>query len=59
MILYYKADVAASKGSIASLEAAAGFLDQAASLGPDEIESELIEKKKQAIQDLIKNLKAN
>ncbi|UCD32087.1 MAG: hypothetical protein JSV38_15220, partial [Desulfobacterales bacterium] len=59
VILYYKADVAASKGSIASLEAAVGFLDQATALGPDEIESELIEKKKQAIQDLIKNLKAN
>ena len=59
VILYYKADVAASTGSIASLEAAIDFLDQAAALGPDDIESELIEKKKQAIQDLIKNLKAN
>lgn len=59
VILYYKADVAASKGSVASLEAAVDFLDQAASLGPDDIEAELIGKKKQAIQDLIKELKAN
>jgi hypothetical protein len=59
VILYYKADVAASKGSIASLEAAVEFLDQAASLGPDEIESELISKKKQALEASIKNLKAD
>ncbi len=59
VILYYKADVAAGTGSIASLEAAVDFLDQAAALEPDDIESELIEKKKQAIQELIKNLKAD
>ena len=59
VILYYKADVAASKGSIDSLQTAVGFLDQATTLGPDEIESELIEKKKRAIQDLIKTMKAN
>ncbi len=59
VILYYKADVAASKGSIASLEAAVDFLDQAAALEPDDIESELIEKKKQAIQELIKDFKAD
>lgn len=59
VILYYKAEVAASKGSIASLQAAVDFLDQAAALEPDEIEAELIEKKKQAIQDLILTLKAN
>ncbi len=59
VILYYKADVVASKGSIASLEMAVDFLDQAAALEPDDIESELIEKKKQAIQVLIKNLKAD
>jgi hypothetical protein len=59
VILYYKADVAASKGSIASLEAAVDFLDQAASLEPDDIESELIEKKKKALRKIIKNLKAD
>jgi hypothetical protein len=59
VILYYKADVAASKGSITSLEAAINFLDQAASLEPDDIESELIEKKKKAFKKIIKNLKAD
>jgi len=56
VILYYKAEVAAAKGSIASLEAAIDFLDQAAALQPDDIESELIHKKKRAIQKLIHNL---
>jgi hypothetical protein len=59
VILLYKAEVAASKGSIASLQAAVGFLDQAASLEPDDIESELINKKKQTIEKLINNLKAD
>jgi hypothetical protein len=59
VILYYKADVAASKRSIASLEVAVDFLNQAAALEPDDIESELIEKKKQAIQVLINSLKAD
>jgi hypothetical protein len=59
VILYYKAEVAASRGSIASLEAAVDFLDQAASLEPDDIESELISKKKQAFEASIKNLKAD
>ena len=56
VILYYKAEVAAAKDSIASLEAAIDFLDQAAALQPDDIESELIHKKKRAIQKLIHNL---
>ena len=59
VILYYKADVAASKGTIASLEAAVEFMDRAAALGPDDIESELISKKKQAFETSIKNLKAD
>ncbi len=54
VILYYKADVAASKGTAAGLEAAIGFLDQAASLEPDDIEAELIEKKKKNIRELMK-----
>lgn len=55
--LFYKADVAASKGSAADLEMALGFLDEAAKLNPDEIEAELIEKKKQAIRELLKDMK--
>ena len=56
VILYYKAEVTASKGSIASLEAAVDFLDQAAALEPDDIESELINKKKQTIQEKLRSL---
>jgi len=58
-ILYYKADVAASRGTFTALEAAMGFLDQAAALDPDEIEAELIEKKKKSIRELLNDLKAN
>ena len=54
MTLFYKADVAASRGSIAALETAIGFLDEAANLDPDEIEAELIDKKKEAILNLLK-----
>lgn len=54
LILYYKADVAASKGTLDGLEVALEFLDQAASLEPDDIETELIEKKKKNIRELIK-----
>lgn len=53
-ILYYKADVAASKGTLNGLEVAIEFLDQAASLEPDDIEAELIEKKKKNIRELMK-----
>ena len=53
-ILYYKADVAASKGTLNGLEVAIEFLDQAASLEPDDIEAELIEKKKKSIRELMK-----
>jgi hypothetical protein len=52
-ILFYKADVAASKGSVAGLEAAMDYLNRASKLNPDEIERELIEKKKNAIRELI------
>jgi hypothetical protein len=53
-ILYYKADVAAGKGTLNGLEVAIEFLDQAASLEPDDIEAELIEKKKKSIRELMK-----
>ncbi|MBW2410116.1 MAG: hypothetical protein JRF72_09990 [Deltaproteobacteria bacterium] len=53
-ILYYKADVAASKGTRNGLEVAIEFLDQTASLEPDDIEAELIEKKKKNIRELMK-----
>jgi len=56
MILLYKADVAAIKGTRASLETALDYLDQAAKLNPDEIETELIEKKKTSIRQLLETL---
>ena len=56
MILFYKADVAATKGTRAGLEAALDYLDQAAKLNPDDIETELIEKKKKSIRTLMNSL---
>ena len=53
MILFYKADVAATKGTRAGLEAALGYLDQVAELNPDDIEAELIKKKKASIRELL------
>jgi hypothetical protein len=52
MILLYKADAAASKGTVAGLETAIKYLDQASTLGPDEIEAELIKQKLASIQKL-------
>lgn len=56
MILFYKADVAATKGNRAGLEAALNYLDQAAQLNPDDIETEIIRKKKAAIRELLNTL---
>ncbi len=56
MILLYKADVAAIKGTRSGLETALDYLDQAAQLNPDEIEAELIKKKKASIGELLKTL---
>jgi hypothetical protein len=53
LILLYKADVATVKGTPAGLETALKYLDQAAELNPDEIESELIQKKKTGINELL------
>ena len=57
LILLYKADVAATRGSRAGLEMALKYLDQAAELNPDEIETELIQKKKTSIRELLNMLK--
>jgi hypothetical protein len=53
MILFYRADVAATKGTRAGLEAALNYLDQAAELNPDDIEIEIIKKKKATIRELL------
>ena len=56
MILFYKADVAATKGTRSGLEAALVYLDQIAALAPDDIETELIKKKKASIRKLLDTL---
>lgn len=56
MILFYKADVTATKGTRAGLEAALNYLDQAAELNPDDIETEIIKKKKASIRELLNSL---
>ena len=53
LILLYKADVAAAKGTRNGFETALGYLDEAAELNPDEIEIELIQKKKASIRELL------
>ena len=53
IILLYKADVAASKGSMVGLMAAKKYLNAAAELDPDEIQANLIKQKSASIQKLI------
>ena len=57
MILLFKADVAASRGSVSGLAAARDYLNQAATLNPDEIEANLIEQKLNAIEGHLQLLK--
>ena len=57
LILLYKADVAATKGTRNGFETALDYLDQASKLNPDEIEIELIQKKMASIRELIDTLK--
>ena len=57
LILLYKADVAAIKGTRSGFETALDYLDQAAKLNPDDIETELIKKKKASIRELLTGLK--
>jgi len=52
MILIYKADVAASKGTVTGLDSAIKYLYQASALGPDDIQAKLINQKLESIQKL-------
>jgi hypothetical protein len=52
MILLFKADAAASKATLAGLEAAVKYLDQASAHDPDEIEKKLIRQKLESIEKL-------
>ena len=56
LILLYKADVAATKGTRSGLKTALDYLEQAAKLNPDEIETELIQKKKASLRELLNTL---
>jgi colicin import membrane protein len=53
MVLLYKADIAASKDSVAELKTALEFLKRSSTLGPDTIESELIKQKIESVRKRI------
>ncbi|MFC1816631.1 hypothetical protein ACFL0M_12025 [Thermodesulfobacteriota bacterium] len=53
MIYLYKADVAASKGTISEYKIALRYLNKAASLGLDNAQAELIKKKIESIKELM------
>lgn len=59
MILLYKADVAAGKGTLAGLDAASKYLNQAFALDPDEIETKLIKQKLESIRKFKEALSSN
>lgn len=58
MILVYKADVAASKPTLADLKEAKGFLSEAARLDVDDARLDLINEKMDAVDKKIESLKA-
>jgi hypothetical protein len=58
MILMYKADVAAGKGTVADLEDAKGYLAEAARLDVDVLKLDLVAQKVAAIDDTLAKLKA-
>ena len=58
MILMYKADVAAGKGTVADLEDAKGYLAEAARLDVDVLKLDLVAQKMAAIDDTLAKLKA-
>lgn len=58
MILVYKADVAASKPTLADLKEAKGFLSEAARLDVDDAMLDLINEKMDAVDKKIESLKA-
>lgn len=58
MTYLYKADVAASKGTLTGYQTALGFLGKAAALDLDEAQLELIRKKIKSVEELIVSLQA-
>ena len=58
-LLIYKADIAASRGSIADLEAAVGFLFKAKAMNSDKSQAESLDKKINAANWRLEQLKAH
>ncbi|MCF8080742.1 MAG: hypothetical protein K9K88_15800 [Desulfobacterales bacterium] len=58
MALLYRADIAARKGTIESLEESLDYLNQAAGLEIDESQAELIDQKREAVRAAIEEKKA-
>ena len=58
MILTYKADVAASKETVADLENAKSYLAEAAKLDIDNLKLEIVKQKVDAIDEILAELKA-
>ena len=56
-VLIYKADVSAAKGTAEGLQTARVYLQKAATLKPDEIEANLIQRKLESVQRLMKTLR--
>lgn len=58
-VLIYKADVAAARGTTEGLQTARVYLNKAATLNPDEIESSLIQQKLGSVQKQMQALRPN
>ena len=58
MALLYRADIAARKGTIESLEESLDYLNQAAGLDIDESQAELIDQKRESVRAAIEEKKA-
>ena len=59
MALLYRADIAARKDTIESLEESLDYLNQAAGLEIDESQRELIDQKREAVRAAIEEKKAD
>jgi hypothetical protein len=58
-LLIYKADIAASKGTISDLEAARDFLYKAKAMNSDKVQSEALDNKIKTVQSRLNQLKPN
>jgi hypothetical protein len=56
-LLIYKADIASSRGNIANLEAAVGFLNQAKAMNSDKVQAESLDNKIKALESRLEKLK--